>query len=535
LDAVRPRPALLLLLLAIPARGELPPEEWQRVRKQATRLAAKAGEAEKKLAWIDAVTREDSARAARLLLRFAAASAKRRDSLQPRVQKARSEFLQLSRRLRKKYGRRATPTELEKNSRWRASRDAFQRLRADLEAEEVVLAALGRACARRRAPEAIAVLVDSSDQDVAQARRSIEVRTGILEALFAQPVDAVVEHLIVFATDVAMPEGRTRVLRWIGDRKVRSGFDAAVASLSAEESAVARAAVAALRALDDPRCVPALVRARGRAAGLLAYQIEHALHHFTGRRFFGAGADAMWAGWWREEGEAWLRNVGPERHAAPERKARGGAQFYGIGTRSDRIVFVLDRSGSMRHPIPPLEPVSGATRDKRVPGGTKLEVAQNELASTIRKLDPGVKFAVVFYSHEVQAWRAPPAMAPATPENKRKAIDWFLRLRPKGSTMIFDALDMALRYAKVGGGKSATDPRGADTIFLLSDGAPTVAGTHELLRGPALDEAVRAFLGANRAFGCVVHTIGIGFEHNRALMQRLAHETGGTYKAVGVR
>jgi len=528
-------PAVLLFLLALPARAELAAEEWQRVRREAAQLAAKAGESERKLGLIDTVTREDSARVARLLMRFAAAAAKRRDTLAPRVTRARTEFMQLSRRLRKKYGRRATPDDLERDPKWRSSRDTFDALRADLETEEAVLAALGRACRRMRAEDAIAVLVDRSDRDVARARQAVEVRHGILLALFAQPVAAVAEHLIVFATDAAMPEGRARVLRWIGARKVRAGYDASVASLAAAESAVGRAAVAALQALDDPRCVPALVRARAGASGLLAHEIERTLHYFTGRRFFGAGADAMWAGWWGSEGEAWLKTVRVARHKATDRDSRGGAEFYGIGTPSDRIVFVLDRSGSMRHPVPRLEPRSGATRDTRVPGETRLEVAKNQLARTIRKLDPGVKLAVVFYSHEVKVWKKPPGMAPATAENKRQAIDWFMRQQPAGSTMIFDALRAALRYARVGGGKSATDPRGADTIFLLSDGAPTVAGGNLLLRGPALEEAVKEFLAANLPFGCVVHTIGIGPEHNRALMQRLAHATGGTYKAVGVR
>ncbi|MHC4732764.1 MAG: hypothetical protein ACYS6Z_19530, partial [Planctomycetota bacterium] len=337
---MRLRPAVLLLLLAPPARGELPPEEWQRVRKEAAQLAAKAGEPDRKLGLIDAVTHEDSARAAGLLIRFAAAAAKRREALAPRVRKARSDFMQLSRRLRKKYGRRVTPDELEQDPKWRASRDAFDALRADLETEESVLAALGRAFLRMRAPEAIAVLVDRSRKDVARARRAVEVRHGILGALFAQPVDAVAEHLIVFATDAAMPEGRARVLRWIGDRKVRGGYDAAIASLLADESAVARAAVAALQALDEPRCVPALIRARANASGLLAHAIERTLHYFTGRRFFGVGADAMWAGWWSAEGEAWLKTVRSaawcrsartvfshaspsERHQAADRKPRG--------------------------------------------------------------------------------------------------------------------------------------------------------------------------------------------------------------------
>jgi hypothetical protein len=529
------RPAALLLLLALPVLGELPAEEWQRVCSEAARLAKKTGEPDRKLDLIHTVSKEDSARAAKLLIGVAAASARKRETLAPRVEKARGAFMKLSRRLRKKYGRHATTDTLEKDSKWRARRDAYHGFRADLETEEGVLAALGDAFGRVRSRHAVAVLVDRSDREVKQAYRSVEVRAGILRALFGQPVAAVAEHLVFFATDATMPAGRTRALRWIGEKKIQVGYDAAVVSLQAAESAVCRGAVFALVALDDPRCVPALVRARRKASGLLAAEIERTLHRFTGQKFFGAGAAAMWAGWWRTEGETWLKTVQAERYRMPEQPSPGGAEFYGIGTRSNRIVFVLDRSGSMKHPVPESGPVSGATPDTRVPGATKLEVAKNQLARTIRKLDPGVKFAVVFYSHEVEEWQKPPGMAPATPANKKKAIDWFMRQQPAGSTMIFDALNAALRYAKVGGGKSPTDPWGADTIFLLSDGAPTVSGGNTVLQGPPLKKAVRDFLDANRAFGCVVHTIGIGFEHNYSLMRELAQKTGGTYRAVGVR
>lgn len=281
--------------------------------------------------------------------------------------------------------------------------------------------------------------------------------------------------------------------------------------------------------------MPALIEARARADGLLAHEIEQALHFFTGENLLGAGADAMWAGWWRDHGAAWLAGARKKRYDAVTGKARGGAEFYGIATRSNRIVFVLDRSGSMREPVPHHAPVTGPGVDQ-VPGRTKLEVAKNQLARTIRLLAPDVKFAVVFYSHDVHVWEKPPTLLPATPENKQAAIDWFMELKPEGSTLIFDALHRALRYASVGrGGKTATDVAGADTIFLLSDGAPTVPGGMQQLTGEALEKAVTEFLERNRAFRCVVHTIGIGPAHNRALMQRLAKATGGTYKAVAMK
>ena len=528
------RPIALLLLVALPARAELAPEEWKRVRRDAAQLAAKAGEGDKKLSLIDKVAEEDSGRAARLLVEFAAASIDRREKLTPRLTKARGDFFKVDRRLRKKHGRGVKRETLAEDPTWKARRDALAALRAKVDVEETVQIAIGRAFENLRSAAAVAQLVDVSDRRVMRARQSGEVRRGVLEALWRQPRDEAADHILVFAADETLPHTRARVLRWVGIHKIRKGYDVAVDCLKARESVVTRSAVQALKRLDEPRCVPVLIQARQKAAGLLAEEIEVALHHFTGESFFGAGADAMWAGWWRDEGVSWLDRAGSKRYGTTGAKRSGDASFYGIETRSNRIVFVLDRSGSMAAPVPQRGPITG--KDKHLPGKTKLEVAKNQLARTIRKLDAGVRFAVVFYSHDVKVWKNPPRLIQATSKNKRKAIDWFMKLGPEGSTMIFAALHKALAYAKVGGGgKSSTDPWGADTIYLLSDGAPTVPGGSDALKGPALAKAVKRFLDANHAFGCVVNTVGVGPRHNRALMMSLARETGGTYKAVGTR
>jgi hypothetical protein len=530
---LRLRALALALLVASPARAELPPEEWERLHIEAARLQAKVGEGDRKKALIDAVRKEDSARSARLLVGFAASSATRRDDLVPRTANAADDFLKIDRQLRKKHGRGVKREVLEKDSAWRKRRTALDELRADLDTECAVLEAVGEALAALRSEGAAALFADAADPDVAAARKAVEVRTAIVAALCAQPGDRFEGAILAFATEADMPHVRVRVLDRIAARKMPGGFDVAVPCLGAKEPLVVRAAVAALKALDDPRAVPPLVKARQGARGLAAEEIDLLLRRFTGKKFSGAGADAMWAGWWKSEGEAWLASAGPERFEGGV-GGSGGADFYGIETRSDRIVFVLDRSYSMRLPVPQKGPVSGAKRDEGVAGGTKLEVAKNELERTIRKLPPDVHFGVVFFGANVKSWQQPPGLLAATPENRKRAIDWFAALDPEGSTPIFAALSEALRYAKVGGGKSATDPAGADTIFLLSDGAPTRPGTDELLLGPELEAAIQDFLEANRGFRCVVHTIGVGPEQNRELMMRLARETGGTYRAVGV-
>jgi von Willebrand factor type A domain len=527
------RSLALGLLLALPALADLAPEEWERARAEAARLAAKGGERDRKVALVATVRQEDSARAARLLLGFASASAKRRDDLAPRAAKAADDYMRIDRQLRKKHGRGVKREVLEGNIDWRKRREAFEQVGADLDAEVAVLAAIGEAFGALRSPEAALALADATGPDGAGARRAAEVREGIVAALLAQSGDAFDAALLAFGSDADLPYARVRVLDRVAARRIRAGFDVAAGCLAADHPIVIRAAIAALRALDEPRAVPPLVTARQRATGLVAEEIDTLLFRFTGKKFTGEGADAMWAGWWKSEGEAWLASAGAERfEGAPG--ARGGTDFYGIETRSNRIVFVLDRSQSMRLPVPQKGPVTGPKGDESVPGKTKLEVAKNQLERTIRKLAPDVKFGVIFFGGKFQAWQAPPALLGATPENKKAAIEWFASLAPEGSTPTFAALAEALRYAKVGGGKSATDPAGADTIYLLSDGAPSGPGGADLLLGPELDAEIARFLEANRDFKCVVHTVGVGPDHNRELMTRLARETGGTYRAVGV-
>lgn len=527
---------LLLLSIAAPVRADLSPEDWSRLRREAAELNAKDGEAERKSTCIEKLAEEDSARTVRVLAEMAVAASEKHGKLEHRLEKAEADYSRIHRKLRARLGKKARRSEFEKDPKWVRARAEVDQLTEDVRTEELVVQWVGQAFAQMRSSEAVAVLVDTSDKTIAEARKSDRVRNGILEALWSQPPDQVVDYVLAFATDEKLPEARTRVLGWIAKRRVKKGYAVAVQSLHARESSVARAAVAALAELGDRRCVPELIKTLRGAKGLLAEEIEVALHDFTGQKFFGPGSGGMYAGWWRDNGEAWLRSPprSPEAGGAHP-QPKGGAEFYGIATRSNRIVFVLDRSGSMKEPVPqPKGPTTGAKHD-RVPGKNKLEVAKNQLARTIRSLQPDVKFAVVFYSNDVHTWHDPPALLPATTTNKRRAIEWVKRVTAQGSTLIFDALRMAHRYAAVGDGSGAKDPNGADTIFLLSDGAPSDAAGTKLLARPEIEKEVKDFLDANLSYRCVVHTIGVGPKHNRALMQRLARETGGTYKAVGMR
>jgi Mg-chelatase subunit ChlD len=161
-----------------------------------------------------------------------------------------------------------------------------------------------------------------------------------------------------------------------------------------------------------------------------------------------------------------------------------------------------------------------------------MEVAKNQLARSVDQLDPKVRFNIVFYSNDVRVWKPAPELVPSSKAHKEDAKQWFLGLEPSGSTCMFAALLQALEYADTIGERTGTTGAGADTIFLISDGSPT-SEAGELLTPAELERQYRSFMDRNALYHCVVHTIGIGPAHNSSVLERLARETGGQYKAVG--
>ena len=126
---------------------------------------------------------------------------------------------------------------------------------------------------------------------------------------------------------------------------------------------------------------------------------------------------------------------------------------------------------------------------------------------------------------------------PASPANKKAAEAWFREVKPNGSTALFTAMHKALEYATAAsaGKKGKKVAGGADTIFLLSDGSPTGKGGGKPLPADEVEDLYQKFVQANAKRRCVVHAIGIGPKHSRQLMERFAKDTGGEYRAVGMK
>jgi Mg-chelatase subunit ChlD len=209
----------------------------------------------------------------------------------------------------------------------------------------------------------------------------------------------------------------------------------------ADSLAFRRGLVATLAGMTDPRAVEALIDMleglRGEARG-------DAIQHLTKLSGENHGTDVeAWRIWFAVHRDAARRTPPPEADpaAAPAPRAgatRSQADYYDIPIHADRVVFVLDTSGSMQ--------------------GPRLEAAKRELQSAIFGLPAETLFTVVFFNSDVGSWQR--ALVPATDDTKRAAATFVARLPADGGTATSDALQAAFTFD-------------TEAIFILSDGAPS--------------------------------------------------------------
>ena len=192
--------------------------------------------------------------------------------------------------------------------------------------------------------------------------------------------------------------------------------------------------------------VEALIRALGREKRMRVREaIGAALERLTGAPF-GEDLD-RWNRWWKEKREGWTPRTAPTAEARPPGDGDTVARFYDIPIDGDRVVFVLDTSKSM------LDPARLGEK------ATKMEVAISHFAKTLADIRPGVGINVVAFGTEVDAWR--PRCAEAGPSSKYEALRFMQKHPLEGRTNIFDGLALAMSDREV------------DSVFLMTDGAPT--------------------------------------------------------------
>jgi VWA domain-containing protein len=263
-----------------------------------------------------------------------------------------------------------------------------------------------------------------------------------------------------------------------------------------------------VRLLDTPRAVPILIESlsawlrragEGRGSKRILAEIVAELQRLSGRA---VGADPEnWSEWW--QGVVAGRIPLPADVAAASGQ-RSSATFFGLHAVTDRVVFVVDRSGSMR---------TGFGTD----GRSRHDEAIDQLLTFLERSGEDTRFTIALFGDEGLAWRS--KLSPATATNRTLARRWLEEKPPGGETRLFQGLRAGLGLDARG--HLALDRCEADTVIVLCDG---VTG-----EGPGW--VARWLAEENERAQLVFHCVQIGAEGNGTL-EALATGTGGEFLRI---
>jgi HEAT repeat protein len=265
--------------------------------------------------------------------------------------------------------------------------------------------------------------------------------------------------------------------------------------------------VGQLTRLHRKEIVPLLIERLDRASARLGRDMHLALRLLTGQDH--GPRSARWRAWWQAEGEA-FRLPGPKdaQKAEAERQKRRAenstqASFYGLEVVSQRVAFLIDRSGSMQGRAM-LQPED---RTEKPRASTRWEVAKHQLMTVLPKLSEETLLNILFFGSDIRPWQD--ELVQLVPKVRDQAIEHVRKFPMGGSTNIYDALELAFADERV------------DTIYLLTDGEPS--------SGKVVDPTeIRSRIGRlNRTRKVVIHTVSVG--RKSRFLRLLAEENGGLY------
>jgi hypothetical protein len=321
-------------------------------------------------------------------------------------------------------------------------------------------------------------------------------------------------------------------LRGLRGRNEDAVFKFAVESLRSESWPVRLEAALTLEKVNQPRVLQPLIEGLAREDGRLRDDLNSILRRLTSQNFDPDPEE--WRRWWNEN-KAEILGPGPEtalfgafkaKAPPPEKKT-----VYGIESRSRRILFIIDTSGSMKEPIAKNKgTLTGTSADEAEEWNmTKIELAKRELKRSIRGLEPDAWFNIVSFGTMVVRWKD--AMAKGDMTTKNEAYAFVRDMEAAGGTWAYGAFQEAFRMAGAGATDKHYEPS-LDTIYFISDGAPT---DNDMDKPKAVDSdtvlaAVREW---NRVGRIVVHTVAIDPKAAGGrfvdFMKKLAAQNDGQY------
>ncbi|MCA8978969.1 MAG: VWA domain-containing protein [Planctomycetes bacterium] len=391
---------------------------------------------------------------------------------------------------------------------------------------EVAAEAGGRALAREEG-----AVLDKSTQALIKAQKkgkdgARNYTIALLGHAHSEGVNAALRDQLLAEKDAAARAAMVEALAAAGDE---TWVEFGLSTLLADESwYVKRSTALALAKLRVRDAIPALIDGIEREPGRTKTDYQEALTSLTGQNY--RSNVPLWRRWWEENKETFV--VPPiseiEEQASEEAKEALGLTFFGIRTDSERVLFVLDLSGSMDFAMVPRNNPDDDTGNGREPDlprageQSRLEAAKDALKRALGGIGDGAVFNIIFYASDVWSWQDD--LLSMTGESRSEAMRYVEDLDAVGGTNIYGALATAFDMAGAESGDGWTSPK-IDTIFFLSDGRPSVGLTID-------PEEILAYVrDRNQSAGIVIHTIGLSGAQDAYLMRSLAEQNGGTYVA----
>jgi len=273
--------------------------------------------------------------------------------------------------------------------------------------------------------------------------------------------------------------------------------------------------------------VPALIRGleaelnRKKDPWAMDVRLHKVLEGLTGQSVV-RGSVAPWKEFWAREGASFAVRPRAAAGAAPA-VADKYEKFFDLEVESDRVLFVLDFSGSMAEPVQLQARTTGARPGEPT---TKAALVVTEMKRLVMSLPDGALINLVVFSDEVRIWRQEggrPALVRLDDDARDDLLGTFLdSLRPVGSTNLHGALNAALDF----GGRGLFDKyyaAGFDTLYVISDGAPTAGAIVDK------DEIRRVVREANQLRKVAINCITFGDKNDTDFLRGMAQENGGRH------
>ena len=498
---------LLLASLAVPARAD----DWRELRRGYERLFTAPAAAEEREKLLDALAASGRADAVSLLLDAA-------QVLENEAEPLRVRLTDVHRRLEPLQQDVLLPAQHDERDMLDLERGKLANGVRDLElAEERIVDRLSTT----RSPEILKALAAEAVKHEAWLAREIAVRSlGRLAAPEALPS-------LVKAADDKDARVRMRAAEAFGKVKGADSVRTLARLLERDpDGRVRQTAVASFLEIGGIDAVESLIGALSRERGTILEDATEALQRLT-RQTLGP-IDAAWRDWWEANKKEFAGSEESVLRKRPLPRPRGAAgsrsdppmSFVGIESRSDKVVFVIDISDSMRDSSSSTFLPETGTPERSGVARSKMDVAKAETKKAIRALTERDKFNIVVYNHNVKKWMD--RLVPANDSNKALALAFIDKLEPSGGTNIFDALETTFNM----GGFGAYDryyQSELDTIILFSDGAPSAG------RIQNLDEIRAEIARINSLQKIKIHTVALGKLADVPFLKELAKENRGRF------